>query len=401
MKERKLTGMKANLVMVLICLALSGSIGLLAALAGAQTPAGTQEAGVGLPAGVEEVVKLTKAGMGEDLILTKVKKAGVSYDLTTDQIIYLKNQGVSEKVIAALLQAGPASAPSTAASTPSTSPPLPPPGTEGVTTGASMPPSPPSGVPPAPVSGESTVIPAPAGFAEPAVNFPYFQEQLAPYGTWVDAPGYGQCWQPFGLPPGWRPYYDGGHWVYTDAGLYWQSDYPWGAIPFHYGRWAWAGRYGWIWAPGYEYAPAWVLWRHTGKYLGWAPLPYGSVWVAAGWWEYRGVRVAVDYDFGLGPSFFVFINSDHLWEHDYRRFALRGGELNRIYRASAVNRFRRGEHGRFIYDGLERGHLERLTGRRVEEVRHEELRSREREVLRVDRKRLAAPHRRPHPGERR
>ena len=122
MKERKLTGMKANFIIVLICFALSGSSGMLATLAGAQTPSGMQAPGVGLPAGVEEVIKLTKAGMSEDLILAKVKKAGVSYDLTTDQIIYLKNQGVSEKVIAALLQAGPASAPTTAVSTPSVLP---------------------------------------------------------------------------------------------------------------------------------------------------------------------------------------------------------------------------------------------------------------------------------------
>ena len=31
-----------------------------------------------------------------------------------------------------------------------------------------------------------------------------------------------------------------------------------------------------------EYAPAWVYWRHCDGYLGWAPLPYGAVWVAGG-----------------------------------------------------------------------------------------------------------------------
>jgi curli biogenesis system outer membrane secretion channel CsgG len=57
-------------------------------------------------------VKLTKAGMSEDLIVARIKKAGVSYDLTDDQLIYLKNQGVSENVIAALLSAGRAGKPS-------------------------------------------------------------------------------------------------------------------------------------------------------------------------------------------------------------------------------------------------------------------------------------------------
>ncbi|HUJ11429.1 MAG TPA: DUF6600 domain-containing protein [Verrucomicrobiae bacterium] len=242
--------------------------------------------------------------------------------------------------------------------------------------------------PPAPESGASTVSTAPAPSAEPVVNADYVQQQLSPYGSWVDVPGYGQCWQPSDLPPGWRPYYDSGHWVYTDAGMYWQSDYPWGAIPFHYGRWAWVGGYGWIWVPGYEYAPAWVIWRHADGYLGWAPLPYRAVWVAGGWWEYRGVRVAADYDFGFGPSFFVFVGHDHLWEHDYHHFILHGEELHRIYRASVVNRIVRDEHGRFVHDGLDRAHLERFTGRNIAVVPHEELQNRELAVLRADRDRV-------------
>jgi hypothetical protein len=234
----------------------------------------------------------------------------------------------------------------------------------------------------APAPPASTPPPALATSAEPVVNADYVQEQLTPYGTWVDVPGYGRCWQPSELPDGWRPYYDSGHWVYTDAGLYWQSDYPWGAIPFHYGRWAYVGGYGWIWAPGYEYAPAWVFWRHCDGYLGWAPLPYGAVWVAGGWWEYRGVRVAADYDFGFGPRFFVFVDHRHFWEHDYHPFVLRGEERDHIYRISVINRVRVDGHGRFVHEGLERDRLERFTGRKVEERSIGEVRERDHEVMR-------------------
>jgi hypothetical protein len=248
---------------------------------------------------------------------------------------------------------------------------------------------------PLPGSGNAgvSVISPPSASAPPPtvipreVNMDYFQDQLSPYGSWVDVPGYGLCWQPSDIPPGWRPYYDNGHWVYTDAGLYWQSDYPWGPIPFHYGRWAWVDGYGWIWAPSYDYAPAWVFWRHADGYLGWAPLPCGAVWVAGGWW-YHGVRVAADYDFGLGTSFFIFVSNDHLWERDYRRFALHGEELHRVYQVSAVNRFHRDEHGRFVQEGLDREHLERLTGRKVEEVRLEELRNHDFGVARNDHDRV-------------
>jgi hypothetical protein len=377
MKAARLANTMVTLAMGVACIAVSAQFGMLATVATAQS------AEVDVPAGVQDVVKLTKAGMSEDIVLAKVKKAGASYDLSTDQIIYLKNQGVSQNVITALLQAGPASAPAAPASTPSS---------------ASLPP-PPSASAPAPDSGggQSSAPAAPASSAEPVVNFDYVQGQLSPYGSWVDVPGYGQCWQPT-VESGWRPYYDAGHWVYSDAGLYWQSDNPWGSIVFHYGSWTYAGAYGWVWVPGYQYAPSWVFWRHTEGALGWAPLPPGAVFVDGGW-TYGGRRYGVDYDFGYAASFYIFVGHDHFWEHDYHRYILRGEEFRREYGRSEVNRFRRDEHGRFIHEGLDREHLEHFTGRHVEEVRHEELRDHDRAVLREDHERVAVEHERAHAAE--
>ena len=58
--------------------------------------------------------------------------------------------------------------------------------------------------------------------------------------------GYGPCWQPtvVVVNPGWQPYCNGGHWVYTDCGWYWLSGYSWGWAPFHYGRWFRHSHYG-------------------------------------------------------------------------------------------------------------------------------------------------------------
>ena len=91
----------------------------------------------------------------------------------------------------------------------------------------------------------------------------YFYNNLSPYGTWVSLEGYGWCWQPRAvvISHGWRPYCDGGHWVYTDAGWFWQSDYSWGWAPFHYGRWYQHPRCGWVWTPDRVWGPAWVTWR--------------------------------------------------------------------------------------------------------------------------------------------
>src|SRR2546423_270695 len=94
-----------------------------------------------------------------------------------------------------------------------------------------------------------------------AVSFDTFPDALAPSGDWVVVSGYGRVWRPH-VAVGWRPY-SYGNWVWTDEGWLWVSDpsEPWGWGPYHYGRWAYGASYGWIWVPGYQWAPAWVSWR--------------------------------------------------------------------------------------------------------------------------------------------
>jgi hypothetical protein len=213
----------------------------------------------------------------------------------------------------------------------------------------------------------------------PVPTMDYFQSQLAPYGTWVNLPGYGLCWQP-AVDPSWRPYVDGGSWTYTDAGWYWQSDYPWGDITFHYGRWAYTAS-GWVWVPGFDYAPAWVVWRHddADDVVGWAPLPPGALFVDGGW-QYRGVSVGADFDFGLGAGFFCFVDGGHFWDHDFRRYAIPHDRLAFVFGHSAFDDHFRYDHGRFINAGIGRDRMALLTHRnvrdiqahRVEDIRHQE-----------------------------
>ena len=90
-----------------------------------------------------------------------------------------------------------------------------------------------------------------------------------------EGPSDGRAWRPDPDVVGedFQPYATGGHWVYSDWGWTWESDYPWGWAPFHYGRWALTPSWGWVWYPGTVWAPAWVDWRFGGGYIGWAPLP--------------------------------------------------------------------------------------------------------------------------------
>ena len=56
-----------------------------------------------LPPGVQDVVKLAHAGISDDVILAQIKNQGAFYNLTTDQILYLNSQGVSQPVMKALV----------------------------------------------------------------------------------------------------------------------------------------------------------------------------------------------------------------------------------------------------------------------------------------------------------
>jgi hypothetical protein len=56
-----------------------------------------------VPLSVEDVVKLSKEGFSEDVIVTKIKKNGKAFDLSPDELVELKKLGVSENVIKLLL----------------------------------------------------------------------------------------------------------------------------------------------------------------------------------------------------------------------------------------------------------------------------------------------------------
>ncbi|HWF19207.1 MAG TPA: DUF6600 domain-containing protein, partial [Verrucomicrobiae bacterium] len=328
----------------------SAAIGFV--LAGFNGIVQAQNAPVNLPPGVQDVLKLSQAGVGEDVIMAQVKNTGATYNLNADQLIYLTKSGVSQNVIRALITGNTGGVPVAApAPVPATAP-------------SSLPP-PPTTVPAAP-SVETApqvpgAIPAPQPIVVPSqgANFDSFHDQLAPYGTWMQVAGYGWCWRPTmsAFDPNWHPYGNGGHWIYTEDGWNWESDYPWGNIAFHYGRWLHDSR-GWLWVPGYDWAPAWVTWRQTDGYVGWAPLPPGAAFRAGVGLEFNGrVGLGADFDFGLGPDAFVFVGYDHFWDHDLRGLFVPRDRREWIFHHSIVMNGYRFDHGRFIVDGFGRDRI--------------------------------------------
>ena len=107
-----------------------------------------------------------------------------------------------------------------------------------------------------------------------------FRPALDPYGTSVDNPSYGTAWTPDPDQVGadFEPYDSAGQWGYVGNDYTWMSDYAWGPVCFHYGRWVFAaGR--WLWIPGRLYSGAWVDWRvGDDGMLGWAPVAPAYGW---------------------------------------------------------------------------------------------------------------------------
>jgi hypothetical protein len=101
-----------------------------------------------------------------------------------------------------------------------------------------------------------------------------FEGSLAPYGQWSDDATYGRIWSPAQTVVGvdFSPYATNGHWVMTEYGWTWVSDWDWGWAPFHYGRWVNLSARGWCWVPGRTWGPGWVRWRSGYGNVGWAPL---------------------------------------------------------------------------------------------------------------------------------
>lgn len=131
-----------------------------------------------------------------------------------------------------------------------------------------------------------------------------FRETLDPHGTWLNDSTYGRVWMPARaeVGPDFVPYVTAGHWAYGDEYV-WASDYSWGWVPFHHGRWVLVVERGWAWVPGRAYAGAWVTWRVGDDYVGWAAMPPTRIWR-----EGTAVRLAV-----VPPASYVFCPSHEVF----------------------------------------------------------------------------------------
>ena len=177
------------------------------------------------------------------------------------------------------------------------------------------------------------------------VTFQVFYDNLSPYGQWVTYPNYGYVWVP-NVGADFTPYGTNGHWVLTDDGWTWVSDYAWGWAPFHYGRWNYDQNYGWLWVPDETWGPAWVSWRTGGGCYGWTPLGFGV-----------GVGVA----FYAPPERWLFCDQAHFGDPYISRYYLPRGNYATIYARTSVINTTHAENGRTFYAGPDRTEVQRVT----------------------------------------
>jgi hypothetical protein len=152
---------------------------------------------------------------------------------------------------------------------------------------------------------------------EAPADYSTFYSKLEPHGEWRQTSNYGYVWQPREAQSlNWRPYTNG-RWVYTDAGWTWISEEPFGWATYHYGRWTRLRNIGWVWVPGDEWAPAWVSWRTSDDYVGWAPLP-----PEARFERRSGIHNWADNYYDIGPEQYAFVRSNEFGQQRVDRAVL-------------------------------------------------------------------------------
>lgn len=187
----------------------------------------------------------------------------------------------------------------------------------------------------------------------PSISFNDFYSSLSPYGNWINYGNYGQVWIP-STGFGFTPYSTNGHWVLSDYGWTWVSDYSWGWAPFHYGRWLYDDYYGWIWVPGSEWAPAWVAWRNSPDYYGWAPL---------------GPGINININIGIPASSWVFVRRHYFGSpYAYRYYEPRSRNVTIINNTTIINNVNVYNNQRY-FSGPSRRDVQMATNRSIRPVR--------------------------------
>ncbi len=199
----------------------------------------------------------------------------------------------------------------------------------------------------------------------PDMDMDYMYNYLAPHGNWINLEPYGYVWTPRHMGYRWRPYSQG-HWVMTDYGWTWMANEEWGSIPFHYGRWGYDDDFGWFWVPGTVWGPAWVSWRWSNQYAGWAPLPPGI--------EFRAGMDFASLSFNIPSRFWIFLQAPHFLDRNVYRYALPYERNLTIINITSIHNNIHYRNNRIFNEGMGIDNVQRVTRQQVPRYRIQDVR---------------------------
>jgi hypothetical protein len=178
------------------------------------------------------------------------------------------------------------------------------------------------------------------------VSFQVFYDELMPYGDWVKDGRYGYVWLP-AVQNDFHPYGSNGHWVMSEYGNTWVSDYDWGWATFHYGRWYFDNNYqSWAWIPDYNWGPAWVDWRTGGGYYGWAPM---------------GPGFSVNVRINIPTAYWLFVPQHRFAYHNVYNYYVPRANRVKIYNRTTIINNTVVYNNNTYYGGPTRREVQRVT----------------------------------------
>ena len=169
-------------------------------------------------------------------------------------------------------------------------------------------------------------------------------------------------WRPTGLDAGWKPY-SNGNWINSDKGWVWQANTSeqWGWATYHYGRWWHSKNNGWVWLPGYVWAPAWVEWRVAEGHIGWTPLSPRAKWKIE-----TGIT-DVNYKYKTGDADWVFVEKSKFTDDIGRNNIAATDQNSKLLKGSKTVLNIKAENDAIVHTGPDVKEIEKVTGKNLTE----------------------------------
>jgi hypothetical protein len=131
-------------------------------------------------------------------------------------------------------------------------------------------------------------------------------------------------------------------------------------VPYHYGTWYLDPDLGWVWVPGYVWAPAWVVFRTGPDYIGWTPVA-------------PGFSIGMSFDAGAYSGPFVYVSTSHFCAPSVGRYVVPEAQARTIVRRTRIVNNLTIQNNIVVNRGPDPGVIGRASGRSIRAVKIESV----------------------------